>query len=439
MKGFLTVIMGIGLAVSPAVAQEAARLGRPQPAASLGLPKLHAEQTAFKATVRAAAPDPLVGDYIPAARLGPIQDVRMGGDPAAEPFGTPQERYNWGLRDDARAPASYYTDAFDSPRMRATPTRRQPQQQSRFGERIGDIFEPNGGGGGGDFGGQGRGEGGNSFWSFESDHCFDEFISPVSNPFLAEDPRTLTEIRPIFLYQTIPNSNPLYSGGNVQFFGVQGRLALTQRFSIVLNKLGAVAINPGSGTLVGSSSGFAEIWLGPKYNWYREDQTGTISSVGAIFQLPIGPSTVYQDTGSLSIVPYINVAQRFGKTSWGTFNVMDTFGVALSADSERSNYFYNSFHVDFDVANWQRIYPLIEVNWFHYTSNGSARPTLGFEGMDFANTGSAESGFNFLSLAIGGRYKFSEAVQAGISMDFTLIGNNALQNFRLGTDAIWRY
>ena len=42
----------------------------------------------------------------------------------------------------------------------------------------------------------------NGDW-FKSDHCLDSFISPVSNPFLFEDPRSLTEVRPIFIYQGV--------------------------------------------------------------------------------------------------------------------------------------------------------------------------------------------------------------------------------------------
>ena len=36
---------------------------------------------------------------------------------------------------------------------------------------------------------------------FQSDHCFDYFASPVTNPFLFEDPRALTELKPLFIYQ----------------------------------------------------------------------------------------------------------------------------------------------------------------------------------------------------------------------------------------------
>src|SRR5262249_20160296 len=42
--------------------------------------------------------------------------------------------------------------------------------------------------------------------AFGSDCDFDDFVSPISNPFLAEDPRSLTELRPIFLWQTIPGT-----------------------------------------------------------------------------------------------------------------------------------------------------------------------------------------------------------------------------------------
>ena len=37
-----------------------------------------------------------------------------------------------------------------------------------------------------------------------SDHCFDRFISPISNPFFFEDPRSLTEVRGIFIDNSLP-------------------------------------------------------------------------------------------------------------------------------------------------------------------------------------------------------------------------------------------
>jgi hypothetical protein len=39
-----------------------------------------------------------------------------------------------------------------------------------------------------------------------------------------------------------------------------------------------------------------------------------------------------------------------------SFNALNTFGYAFG-DSGRSDYFYNSFHLDYDVANAHRFYP----------------------------------------------------------------------------------
>ena len=84
---------------------------------------------------------------------------------------------------------------------------------------------------------------GNRAW-FQSDHCFDNFISPLSNPFRFEDPRSLTEVRPILMIQTAPGSNYVYKGGDLGFFGTQVRVALTERLSLVVNEFGEVWSEP---------------------------------------------------------------------------------------------------------------------------------------------------------------------------------------------------
>jgi hypothetical protein len=273
----------------------------------------------------------------------------------------------------------------------------------------------------------------------ESDHCFDEFASPVTNPFYFEDPRSLTEVRPIFFYQTIPNANSLFRGGNAEFFGLQARVALTENWSFVMNKLGGVWINPGDNSPYPSEGGFSELWLGPKWTFLRNSDTGTVVAAGVTFEIPTGPAKVFQDTGKLSVVPYITAAQNCFRTQYGSVNFMDTFGYSFRCDGERSDFLYNSFHVDYDVANLHKIYPLLELNWFHYTRAGGER-FLDFEGRDFANIGSRfVNNRNNLSLAIGMRYKFSEAVQAGLATEFPLNGTRDMLGFRLGLDLIFRY
>lgn len=274
---------------------------------------------------------------------------------------------------------------------------------------------------------------------FESDHSLDIFASPVSNPFFLEDPRSLTEIRPIFFYQSIPGSNWVYQGGEAYFYGIQARVALTDSWSVVLNKFGGVTINPGDNTLVQDSSGLAEIWLGPKWTFYRNSQSGTAAALGLTFQIPAGPSGVAQDTGDFGLNPYLSVAQNFGRSSYGSFNVMNSIGYNFGVGSGRSDFFYNGFHIDYDVANLHKFYPLIELNWFHYTSSGNTRP-IDQEGADLANLGgTGVSGRDYFSIAPGFRYKFTEQAQFGLATDIPLISPRDLNQFRLNIDFIFRY
>jgi hypothetical protein len=273
---------------------------------------------------------------------------------------------------------------------------------------------------------------------FESDHCMDRLATPVTNPFLFEDPRSLTEIRPIFLWQTIPSSAAPLNGGNAYFYGLQARLSLTDWLSFTLNKLGGVSISPENEAL-NDPSGLAEIWLGPKFTFVRLPESNTAVAFGLQFQIPAGPSKVFQDTGTLSIVPYLSVATTFGRSSYGMFQFYDTFGIALDAGSGRSDYFYNSASLGYDIVNLHKYYLMLDLNWFHYTSSGNSRPIM-MEGRDFANVGAtAVSGNDYLTLAPAFRWKITEAVQFGIATEFALTNPKDFQDFRLLVDMIIRY
>jgi hypothetical protein len=50
---------------------------------------------------------------------------------------------------------------------------------------------------------------------------------------------------------------------------------------------------------------------------------------------------------------------------------MNTDGYSFGAGSPRGDFFYASFHLDYDVGNLKKIYPLIELNWFYYAANGT--------------------------------------------------------------------
>ena len=127
-----------------------------------------------------------------------------------------------------------------------------------------------------------------------------------------------------------------------------------------------------------------------------------------------------------------------GKEFGDCFHFVGNAGYQFPVDhTQNSSFFYTSLHLDKQVAGW--LYPLIELNWFHYTSAGTQRPTLNFEGRDLANVGSNAQGRNELSIAPGFRYKFNDYWQMGIAAEFPLLGTRDLLQYRLGVDLIWRY
>ena len=275
---------------------------------------------------------------------------------------------------------------------------------------------------------------------FQSDHCFDNFISPVTNPFYFEDPRSLTEIRPIFMYQSTPGSNYIFHGGDVEWFGMQARLALTERLSFIMSEFGFIWLEPHNHILgFNPHAGFSELHLGPQYTFIRSEDTGTLLAGGLQFAIPSGPAKVFQDTGSLSLVPYFSLGQNFWRTSFGSMNFLTTMGYSAGMDSQRTDYFFSSYHLDYDLFNAHKIYPLIELNWFHYTAAGNYRP-ITFEGRDLVNFGAhSVSGSENLSMAFGARYKFAEWAQTGIAAEFPLNSPHMLMDFRLTIDFILRY
>lgn len=276
---------------------------------------------------------------------------------------------------------------------------------------------------------------------FQSDTAFEIFTSPVSNPFFFEDPRALTEIRPLFIWQDTPGSNPVWGGGSNFYYAARGSVAFTPHISLVFNRIGFSTINPDPGTpTIQPNSGFSEIMLGPKITFIRSETSNTVAAIGLTFDIPVGSSSVLQRTGHLALIPYFSFAQNFGKSTYGSFNFMNTTGYTFRTDNTRTESFYSSFHLDYEIG--KRFYPMAELNWRYYSRNGGNQP-LNFEGNDLANFGSQNvSGLNELTLALGGRIKINNWIHWGLAAEFNVLSNSGgrhLDQFRLTTDFIFRY
>lgn len=278
--------------------------------------------------------------------------------------------------------------------------------------------------------------------SFQSDHSFDALSSPVTMPFYAEDPRSLTEVRPIYMYQKIPTSAGSFGGGSINFVGTQARLALTDRWSIVISELGYLWLDPKNPTApVQKGSDASDFKIGGKYTFLRNCDTGTVAAFGVNAELPIGGTKNLQDTGTLSIDPYFSFGQTFGRLpgGFGSLNFLNTTGYSFSVDRGRAEFFYSTFHLDYNVANANKFFPLVELNYMHYTSTGN-RADLGTEGGDLMNIGSTtRRGSDYLSMATGLRYRFSEHLQLGAAVEAPFSHERGLSDYRLTFDVIFRY
>ena len=151
---------------------------------------------------------------------------------------------------------------------------------------------------------------------FQSDHDFDVFSSPMTNPYFFVDPRALTEIRPVFIWQHTPSNNPVWNGGNNFDYTLVGSVAVTENISFVVNRLGFTTIAPHGGTTgISSNTGFSETMLGPKLTFLRSETSGTVAAVGLTFIIPDGSSAVLQDTGHLMLDPYFSIARISAKAN----------------------------------------------------------------------------------------------------------------------------
>jgi hypothetical protein len=261
---------------------------------------------------------------------------------------------------------------------------------------------------------------------FQSDHAFDAFVSPVSNPFYLYDPRALTEVKPLFIYQHVPGTEGV-AHGNIYFAGVQGRVALTDRLSFVFSKLGVTWSEVNAPAFnISHHSGFSDLFLGPQYTFIRSDTTCTLLAGGLSFDIGTGSSRVlFREVDDLALRPYLSFGQNF-KTGIGDFNFLNTTGFSIGTSNRDRSLFFTSFHVDYDVAGWHKFYPLIELNYFDYFRHAAAA-NLGLEGR------------NQLSMAVGARYKFTENIQAGGAFEFPLISPHHFMDYRLTLDMIFRY
>lgn len=260
-----------------------------------------------------------------------------------------------------------------------------------------------------------------------SDRCFDDFISPMTNPVFFEDPRTLTELRLIFISHELPNS---IGGHSIQAYAPQIRLALTDRLSFIMTK-GSV-INTQSPVV---ESGFLDMAFGLKYNLYRDTVAGRLLTVGTTFEAPSGSRKSFQGNGDGEFNFFATGGTRIGQRAhW-----LSAGNFRQPVDQQAENRVWQwSNHFDYRVTQ-RPIYAFTEFNWFNFASNGSAFP-IPLEGVDIFNFGaSGIAGNDVVTQAVGTKFKPRSNIESGIAYEFPLTQTRGIFQERLTVDFIIRY
>lgn len=257
--------------------------------------------------------------------------------------------------------------------------------------------------------------------------CFNDFISPMTNPVFFEDPRNLTEARLIFLNHSVPNG---LGGGDVQLYALQLRAALTDNLSLIATKDGfVVSDNP----LV--DDGWADVALGLKYNLIQDPYSQMLLSAGAVYELPIGSTRTLQGNGDGEF----NIFASAGVEVIDNVHYVTSSGFRLPVDTNaESQLWYWSNHLDYQIGN-TGLYLLGETNWYHWMQSGSAFP-VPVEGVDLFNLGSVGvAGNDIVTGALGFKYKPADNMEIGFAWEIPLTDRKDILQDRLTVDWIIRY
>ncbi|MEM6330889.1 MAG: hypothetical protein AAF790_11645 [Planctomycetota bacterium] len=258
--------------------------------------------------------------------------------------------------------------------------------------------------------------------------CFDDFISPMTNPVFFEDPRNNTELRAIFLQHHVPAAA---LGGDIQLYALQVRARLTERLSLIAAKDGfVVSSNP----LI--ADGWADVDLGFKYALLRDAENQRLLSAGIVYDMPVGTPRTRQGRGDGEFHLFLTGgAELCDCAHW-----LSAFGGLIPVDDDaNSSFIYWSNHFDYQVRRgW---YAVMEYNWFHYVADGDNRLGLtGLDGGDLFNLGSGGiAGNDIVTGAWGMKYKPNRRTEIGLIWEVPLTSRRDVLQHRLTADLILRY
>jgi hypothetical protein len=210
-------------------------------------------------------------------------------------------------------------------------------------------------------------------------------------------------------------------------------VALTDRLNLIADKDGFASVHAHG---MPSETGFLDMAVGLKYTIIRDVENQFLLSAGFMFEPQSGESDVFQGQGTGLWTVFLTSGKEFAED----YHVLGTAGYQFPNDpNQNSSLFYAQLHLDRRVAGW--LYPLVELNWYHYTQSGDRglSPAIG-EGDGLLNLGtSGVAGNDLVTIAGGVVARFGPHAETGVAYEVPVSNREDLISGRLLVQFVLRY
>ncbi|MEE8320902.1 MAG: hypothetical protein V3R68_03560 [Gammaproteobacteria bacterium] len=264
-----------------------------------------------------------------------------------------------------------------------------------------------------------------------------KYIPALSNPLFNETPYITTEVRPIFIHQTMESQNTPIGGGlfggDINLVAAEVRIALTDNLGIIATKDGYAWIDFDTATnaVTDDPEGFANIAFGLKYAFWNNVEDQSILTFGVKYEPPTGGLSIdtalpypfdnvdLNQSGDGFINPFLSGAKRFGKVG-----VQGSIGANFAIDDDHdSSMVHYTLHTDY--AFTENVYPMLEFNGFTIFDHGTRTPVT-FDGVDLVNLGCSADCGTVLTVAGGLRIRATDHILLGAGIEKSIARDDLL-------------
>ncbi|MEZ5964578.1 MAG: hypothetical protein R3F56_12085 [Planctomycetota bacterium] len=249
---------------------------------------------------------------------------------------------------------------------------------------------------------------------------------PVTMPTIFEGPVVEGSVRPMVIYQRLPETS-IFGGGDFQVYALQLRVPITDRLGFIATKDGYIDLNPGNG---GDQEGFADVAAGLKYAVIQDAENGLIVTPGFVFEADVGNHDVFQGNGDGLLRMFVAAGLERER-----FNFLANVGYNLPMDGAAESHSID-YHAHVSYEAHANVQPLVELHGITYTRDGGALP-VNFEGGDLINLGATNvSGRTVVTGAVGARFPINPTVSLGVAYEFPIGSPHDLLKDRVTLDGV---